>query len=208
MTPAYLVYAVGFLYVLLFAGLSLLRRERFSPQFVFEGLCLTGIVFAAVRWGGVSFHPVYFLILLYALTMRVRLLIELGNLLSGWRRYPQAMALYQLAQRLVPDRSSRLMTAINVGATYLKLGMPEKTIEVLKGEKEHIFRQLGPKYAAGCSYNLGMAYRRCKRYDEALRHFHEVGEAFPLSHFAALAGKAAVDTRVEAGLAPPAPGEA
>jgi tetratricopeptide (TPR) repeat protein len=205
MTPSYFVYAVGLMYVLMFTGLSLLRRERLSPQFVFEGLCVTGIAYAAVQWGGMSFNPVYFLILLYLFTMRVRLLIEIGNLFSGWRRYHRAMDLYRFALRLFPDRPSRLMAAINIGATYLKLGMPEKTIEVLKDEKADIRRQLGPKYVAGSSYNLGMAYRRCGRYDEALRNFYEVGDVYPLSEYAVLARKATEETRKEAGMTPPPP---
>jgi hypothetical protein len=91
MTPFYLVHGIGLLYVLAFAGLSRLRRERFSLQFAAESLCVTYAVYAAVRWGRASLHPVYFLVLLYFLTMRVRLLVEAGNLLSGWERYRQAL---------------------------------------------------------------------------------------------------------------------
>jgi len=54
----------------IFWSLSLLRRERLSNQFAYEGLSLTGITFAAVRWGGVGVHPIYFLVLLYLITMR------------------------------------------------------------------------------------------------------------------------------------------
>jgi membrane protein required for beta-lactamase induction len=52
-----------------------------------------------------------------------------------------------------------------------------------------------------------MAYRRCGRFDEALRAFREAEDAFPLSKYAVLAGKAVEETRKEAGLTPPATGE-
>ncbi len=207
MTPSYLVHGIGLLYVLAFAGLSRLRRERFSMQFAAESLCITYIAYAAVRWGGVSLHPVYFLVLLYFLTMRVRLLVEAGNLLSGWERYRQALVVYRLALRLFPDKTSRLITIINIAATWLKLKAPGKAVEALEPEREGIRRRLGPKYRAGSTYNLGMAYRRCGRFDEALRAFREAEDAFPLSKYALLAGKAVEETRKEAGLTPPAPGE-
>jgi tetratricopeptide (TPR) repeat protein len=207
MTPFYLVHGIGLLYVLAFAGLSRLRRERFSLQFAAESLCVTYAVYAAVRWGRASLHPVYFLVLLYFLTMRVRLLVEAGNLLSGWERYRQALGVYRLALRLFPDKTSRLITIINIAATWLKLKEPGKAVEALEPEREGIRRRLGPKYRAGSAYNLGMAYRRCGRFDEALRAFREAEDAFPLSKYALLAGKAVEETRKEAGLTPPAPGE-
>jgi tetratricopeptide (TPR) repeat protein len=200
MTTSSFVYGVGLLYVVMFLGLSFLRRERLSNQFVVESLCITGIAFAAVRWGGASLHPIYFFIVLYLLTMRVRLLIEIGNVFSRGGRYQSAMALYRFAMRLFPDRQSRMVAFINIGATCLKQGAPEKAIEVLGSAKEEIHRILGPKYAAGCSYNLGMAYRRCGRYAEALRQFHEVEDLYPLSDYASLAGKATTATREEAGM--------
>ncbi len=207
MTPSYLVHGIGLLYVLTFAGLSRLRRERFSLQFAVESLCVTYVVFAAVRWGGVALHPVYFLLLLYFLTMRVRLLVEAGNLLSGWERYRHALAVYRVALGVFPDKTSRLIAIINIGATWLKLRMPEKTIEALEPERGGIRKRLGPKYVAGSLYNLGMAYRRCGRFDEALRSFREADDAFPLSKYAILARKAVAETRKEAGLTPPAPEE-
>lgn len=207
MTPSYLVHGIGLLYVLSFAGLSRFRRERFSVQFAVESLCITYVVYAAIRWGGLKLHPVYFLVLLYFLSMRVRLLVEAGNLLSGWERYRHALGVYRFALRLFPDETSRLITTINIAATCLKLGTPEKAIETLEPDREGIRRRLGPKYRAGSAYNLGMAYRRCGRYDDALRAFREAGDSFPLSRYAILAGKAVEETRKESGLTPPARGK-
>jgi tetratricopeptide (TPR) repeat protein len=204
MTPFYLVHGIGLLYVLTFAGLARVRRERFSLQFMVESLCITYIVYAAVRWGGMSLDPVYFLVLLYFLTMRVRLLVEAGNLLSGWERYRHALGVYRLALRLFPDKTSRLIAIINMAATWLKLKMPEKAVDLLEPERGAIRGRLGPKYVAGSLYNLGMAYRRCGRLDEALRAFREAADSFPLSKYAVLAGKAVEETKKEAGRIPAA----
>jgi len=200
MTPSFLIFLVGLLYVVIFWSFSLLRRERLSNQFAYEGLSLTGIMFAAVRWGGIAVHPIYFLVLLYLITMRVRLLVELGNMLSKWGRHHQALALYRLALYLFPDRSSRLIALINMSAAFLEQARPDRTIEVLENAKAQIVRQLGPKYAAGCCYNLGMAYRRTGRPADALRQFCEVGDMYPMSGYARLAEKARNATLQETGM--------
>jgi tetratricopeptide (TPR) repeat protein len=200
MTPSFLIFLVGLLYVVIFWSLSLLRRERLSNQFAYEGLSVTGITFAAVRWGGVAVHPIYFLVLLYLVTMRVRLLVELGNMLSKGGRHHQALSIYRVGLKLLPDTPSRLITLINMGATFLRHGRPDRTIEVLESAKALIVSQLGPKYAAGCCYNLGMAYRRTGRPADALRQFCEVGDMYPLSGYAPLAEKARNATLQETGM--------
>jgi tetratricopeptide (TPR) repeat protein len=200
MTPSFLIFLVGLLYVVIFWSLALLRRERLSNQFAYEGLSLMGITFVAVRWGGIAVHPIYFLVPLYLITMRVRLLVELGNMLCKWGRQHQALAVYRLALHLFPDRSSRLIGLINMGAAFLQQARPDRTIEVLEKAKAEIVRQLGPKYAAGCCYNLGMAYRRTGRHADALRQFSEVGEMYPMSAYARLAEKARNATLDETGM--------
>jgi tetratricopeptide (TPR) repeat protein len=200
MTPSFLIFLVGLLYVVIFWSLSLLRRERLSNQFAYEGLSLTGVTFAAVRWGEIAVHPIYFLVLLYVVTMRVRLLVEVGNMLSKWGRYHQALAVYRLALYLFPDKSSRLIALINMGAAFLKQARPDRTIEVLEHAKAQIVGQLGPKCVAGCCFNLGMAYRRTGRHRDALRLFSEVGEMYPMSDYARLAEKARNATLEETGM--------
>jgi len=130
----------------------------------------------------------------------VRLLIELGNMLSKWGRYHEALAVYRLALQLFPDRSSRTDCVDHMGAAYLEQAKPDRTIEVLENAKAQIVRQLGPKYAAGCCYNLGMAYRRTGRPADALRQFSEVGDIYPLSGYARLADKARNATLEETGM--------
>ena len=205
MTPSFLIFMVGLLYVVMFWGLSLLRRERLSSQFAYEGLCLTAIAFAAVQWGGIAFHPIYFLMVIYFITMRVRLLVELGNLISRSGRHNQALIVYRMALHLFPDRSSRLIASINMGAAYLSLAMPDHAIEVLESVKACNRKQLGPKHAAGCYYNLGMAYRRAGRHADALRQFVEIGDIYPMSAYARLAEIARKSTLEEAGMSTFAP---
>jgi tetratricopeptide (TPR) repeat protein len=203
MTPSFIIFMVGLLFVVVFWTLSLLRRERLSNQFAYEGLGLTGAAFAAAHWGGAAIHPIYFLILIYLVTMRARLLVELGNMLSKSGRYRRALAVYRLALNLFPDASSRLIVKINTGAAYLSQAQPERAVEVLEDVRGHITRQLGPKHRAGCCYNLGMAYRRLGRHAEALRLFAEAGDIYPLSAYARMAEKARQATLKEAGMEGP-----
>ena len=200
MTPSFLIFLIGLLYVVIFWSLSLLRRERLSSQFAYEGLSLTGIAFAANHWGGIAVQPIYFLLVLYLATMRVRLLVELGNMLSKQGRHHQALALYRTALQLFPDRSSRLIVLINMGAAYLEQAEAERAIDILENAKAHVVKQLSPKYTAGCLYNLGMAYRRSGRHADALRQFSEVGDIYPVSATAKLAEKARKATLEEAGM--------
>lgn len=192
MNPLLLVLLVGLIYTLVFKGLSLLRREGLSNQFVYEGLGVTSLILIVMYLGGEDFviHPIYALIILYLITMRVRLLIEIGNRLSAWGRQRDALAVYNFALRLFPDQPTRLIVLINMGALYLQRQRPEYTIEVLEKVKAQISEKLASKYMASCCYNLGMAYRRVGRRDDALRQFREVREIYPLSRYARLAERA------------------
>jgi tetratricopeptide (TPR) repeat protein len=185
--PSLLVFLVGLLYTLIFRGLSVLRREGLSNQFVYEGIGVTSLIAIAMYLGNFFIHPIYFLILLYLITMRVRLLVGLGNHLSTWGRQRDALAVHNLALQLFPDRPTRLIVLINMGAVYLKRQQPDRAIEALEKVKAQISHQLASKYMASCCYNLGMAYRRVGQRDDALRQFREVKEIFPLSQYARLA---------------------
>jgi tetratricopeptide (TPR) repeat protein len=116
---------------------------------------------------------------------------ELGNLLESGRQGGMALP---AGIKPIPDKSSRLIALINMGAAYLNQGKPELAVNVLENVKAHIAKQLSPKHTAGCSYNLGMAYRRAGRRTDALRQFTEVGDIYP-SIFARLAEKARKATR-------------
>jgi tetratricopeptide (TPR) repeat protein len=185
--PFLLVFLIGLLYVFIFRAISLLRREGISNQFVLEGLGALGLLLLAMYVGGFVIHPIYALISLYLITMRGRLLVELGNQLSKWGRIYDALGVYHLALRLFPDQPTRLIVLINIGAVYLECQQPERAIDVLEQVKAQISHQLASKYMASCCYNLGMAYRRVGRRDDALRQFREVEDIYPLSRYARLA---------------------
>jgi len=199
MTPSFLVFLVGLLYVVIFWILSLLRRERLSNQFAYEGLGLTELVLRSSTGEGWPFTR---------FISHIDLSYYHAGAAAGRARQPAcqsgrqspALALYRLALNLYPDKSSRLIALINVGAAYLHQGKPDLAIHVLENAKAHISKQLSPKHAAGCCYNLGMAYRRTRRTADALRQFTEVGDIYPMSMFARLAEKARNATLQEAGM--------
>jgi tetratricopeptide (TPR) repeat protein len=185
--PLFLIFLIGLLYVLLLRAVSPLRREGISNQFVIEGLGVLGLLLLVMYVGGFVMHPLYALLILYVITMRVRLVVELGNQFSKLGRPQNALAVYNFALRLFPDQPSRVIVSLNTGAAYLHCQQPERAIEVLEQVKGQIVHQLASKYMASCCYNLGMAYRRVGRRTEALKHFREVGEIYPLSRYARLA---------------------
>jgi tetratricopeptide (TPR) repeat protein len=201
MTPSFIIFFCGLLYVVIFWVLSLMRRERLSNQFAYEGLGLTGIAYAAVQWGGVAVHPIYFLFLIYLITMRARLLVELGNLFSKSGRHRMSLRLYHLSMHVFSDQSSRLIALINIGAAYLSMGSVDQAVGVLENARALVSKQLGPKHVAGCCFNLGMAYRRAGRHADALRQFAEVGDIYPMSVYAQRAERARFAALEEAGMA-------
>jgi tetratricopeptide (TPR) repeat protein len=187
MNPSLLLFFVGVLYTFVFQGFSFLRREGVSNQFLYEGIGVTGLLLIVMYVGGFVIHPIYFLILLYLITMRARLLVDLGNRLSRRGRQRDALVIYNLALRCFPDHPTRLIVLINIGAIYLECQQPERTIEILEKVKAQISHRLASKYMASCCYNLGMAYRRVGRRADALRQFREVEDSYPLSRYARLA---------------------
>ena len=188
--PFLLICLIGLLYVLVFSGLSLLRREDLSRQFVWEGMSVTFLVLIVMYVGNVVIHPFYFLIFLYLITMRVRLVVELGNQLSKLGRPQNALAVYNFALRLFPDQPSRVIVSLNTGAAYLTGQQPDRAIEVLEQVQGQLGQKFASKYRASCCYNLGMAYRRVGRRAEALQQFREVAEIAPFSDYARLAERA------------------
>jgi TolA-binding protein len=87
-----------------------------------------------------------------------------------------------------------------MGAAYLSQARVDRAVEILENVKVDVFRHLGPKHAAGCCYNLGMAYRRSGRHADALRQFAEVGDSYPMSVYARMAERAQNATMEEAGM--------
>ena len=196
MHPHLLIAIIGLVYILIVGGMSLLRREGLSNQFAFEVLGITALVVAGAALTNTPVDPILFLIVVYLFSMRARLLVDLGDFLSGRGRQRDAMAVLQLALRLFPDRSTRLIVLISMGIVQLRRQSPESAqalFETVLGEGEQ--GGLGVKYEAACHYNLGLALQRQGKEAEAVRQFNEAIETFPTSVYGRAAAQALAQRR-------------
>ncbi len=184
MHPSLRILLVGLLYILGFGALSFMRRQGLSTRFAVEALIITAL-FAALSYAAAALaNPILFLIILYLVTMRVRLLVDLGNWLTSKGRYEQAFALYRFALRLGPDTVSRQIALINRGVTQLRMQEPEAAYITLKEALADEKMRPGAKYLSAGYYNLGLACRRTGREPEAIHHFNEAIDALPTSIYA------------------------
>jgi len=183
MNPHLLILIIGIFYILIFGGLSLLRREGLSTQFAIEVLALTGLVEAIALLLGTTIDPLMFLIFIYLITMRGRLLVDLANALSSRGRQRDAMKLLQWALRLLPDRSTRLVIQVNMGIVQLRRKNPASAQELFENVLEEYEKSggLGVKYEAACRYNLGQALMQQNKEAEAVRQFNETMVIYPNS---------------------------
>ncbi len=187
--PALLILSTGLLYILGFGGLSLLRRQGLSTRFAVEGLGVS-LIGVALTWVFPRFPPLLFLILLYLITMRVRLLVDLANTLLGRKRYRQAMAVYRIALHLWPDRVSRQIVLINRGVAELRAAEPATAYATLNEALADEEIKFGAHYMAAGYYNLGLAARRIGREAEAIRRFNQAIDILPHSVYAQAAYRA------------------
>ncbi len=173
---------LGLVYLLGFGGLSHVRGQGVSVRFAVEGLTITAIG-TLLEYVSVPVHPLVFLIVLYIVTMRVRLLIDVGNWLSAKGKHREALALYRLALKVGPDVASRQIVLINRGVALLRASDSEGAYltlnEALTGEDARI----AARHLAASYYNLGLACRRTGREAEAIRRFNEAVDAWPNSVF-------------------------
>lgn len=185
LNPHLALVVIAAFYILVFGGLSLLRREGLSNQFAFEVIGLTGIIVLVSQVVPVILNPVLFLIFVHVVSMRSRLLVDIANRFFARGDYSKARSLYELALRLRPDATTRLIVLTNYGAMRVREGHPEEAIAVLQGVLANQSRhRLGTKYEAACRYNLGLAYRRTGKEAQAVREFNHVIEVMPGSLYA------------------------
>jgi tetratricopeptide (TPR) repeat protein len=189
---------VALLFILVFGGLPVLRKEEPSLRLAVEVLVFTSLSLGVSLLTGLSLNPVLFLIFLYLIVMRCRLLIDLGNLLSSRGYHQLALSVYRLAMRLEPDFPIRLMALISYGAVLVRMGALEEAIRILEEVLEKGRERLQPKHESACHYNLGVAYLRLGRESRAVREFNETIDAWPLSPYAQGA-KAALERRRSTG---------
>jgi len=137
-----------------------------------------------------GFPPLLFLVLLYLVTMRVRLLADLANAFLARKNFPRAMATYRAALKLWPDAVSRQIVLINRGVAELRAAEPETAYATLTealGDQEF---KIGAHYLSAGYYNLGLAARRTGHEAEAVHHFNEAIDALPHSIYAQAARRA------------------
>jgi len=186
MNPHLLIFAIGIFYTLIFGALSLLRREGLSTQFAIEGSVITVMVIGIALLTNTVVDPLPFLIFIYLITMRGRLLVDIANALSSRGRQRDAIKLLQLAMRLMPDRSTRMVIQVNMGIVQLLRKNPASA----QGIFEEVLKEmdasggLGIKYEAACRYNLGQAFMQQSKEVEAVRQFNETSIIYPTSIYA------------------------
>jgi tetratricopeptide (TPR) repeat protein len=187
--PSLLIVLIGLLYILAFGALSFMRRQGLSLRFAIEGLIVTAIGAGLVA-ASVPLHPLLFLVILYLITARVRLLVDLGNFMTSRRRYAPALAIYRLALCLWPDAVSRQIVLINRGVTQLRMGESEAAYDTLEEALADEDIKVGAKYQAAGYYNLGLAARRTGSEPEAVLRFNQAIDALPNSIYARAAQRA------------------
>ncbi len=191
MDPHVLNIIVGLVYIVSFGGLSFLRREGLSAQFAFETLGIMILVEGVSYFTGVALHPVLFLLILYLPSVRVRLVVDIANMLSARGRQKDAIRWLQFALRLFPDPTSRLIVLVNMGIVQLRRKNPESAREILESVlRESETASLGLKYEAACRYNLGVALQQLGREAGAVQQFNEAINALPNSIYSKAAQRA------------------
>jgi tetratricopeptide (TPR) repeat protein len=181
----FMILLIGLAYIVLFGGLSLLRREGLSSRFAIEALIFTGLVSGLVASLGIKVHPVLFLFILYLVTMRVRLLVEIGTLFAKRGQFKPAERFYQFATHLWPDQTSSFVIQVNYGTLLMQTGRLEEAITMLTGVLEQSESgYLGVKYESAAHYNLAVAYLRQDKPAQAVREFNSVIDTWPSSEFA------------------------
>ena len=198
MDPHLLTLLVALLFILVFGGLPVLRKEGLSLQLAAEVLVLTSLSIGASLLTGLRLDPILFLIFLYLIVMRGRLLIDLGNLLSSRGRHQAALSVYRLAMQLRPDFPVHLTALISYSAVLVRIGALEEAIRILEEVLEKWGERLQPKHESACNYNLGVAYLRLGKEGRAVGEFNETIDAWPASPYAQHA-QAALERRRSTG---------
>jgi tetratricopeptide (TPR) repeat protein len=186
-----LLFLIGFLFILLFGGLSLLRREGLSIRFAVESLAFTGLVALLTLWLNFTIHPAIFLMAIYIVTMRIRLMVDVGNWFARRKNFSIAEKIYDFAGLLWADASNRLILQINKGTLRFQQGAMDEAILIFRNllaETHHGF--LGIRYESAAHYNLGVAYMRKGLEAQAVAEFNTVLEIWPASEYARAARNA------------------
>jgi tetratricopeptide (TPR) repeat protein len=185
MEPPVLTLLLGVLYVLVFGALSSFRREGLSGQFALVAIGITVIFAGFSAFNIFQPHPVVLLIVLYIVTMRVRLTVDLANAFAARGRFDKADVFYRLGDSLWPDTTSGLLLKLNRSIAILQQGDADKAIRLLDEILEQAESgRLGIKQQAAAHYNLGVAHLRKNMDSRAKVEFNQVLETWPASIYA------------------------
>jgi len=206
--PHLLLLLIALLYILVVGGLSALRREGSSLQFAVEVIVVAGLLVVFSLVTGQALHPIVFLIVIYLVTMRARLLVDLGNLLARRGYHHQATSMYNLALKSKPDGPSRQIVLLNQAVQLLLLDSYtnlwySRQIVLLNQAVQHLKQSqltqaiamledlladpqssLSPKHEAAARYNLAVGYRRQGNEAKAIVEFNKVIDVMPGSLYA------------------------
>ncbi len=185
MNNIFLILLVGLLFIVLFGGLSLLRREGLSNRFAAEAVVVT-LLFAGLDFLFPNrINPVLFLIILYLVTMRVRILVDVAIFFARRGNFAFAERIYQFAERFWPDPTGRMIIAVNQGVMEITRNNLDKAILIIRNvlaAKEN--GHLGIKHEAAAHYNLGVAYLKKEMQPQATNEFRTVLDIWPASVYA------------------------
>ncbi len=180
-----LIGLVGLLYIVVFGALALFRREGLSVRFAVEALSVTAIAIVLVVVLSIQLHPVIFLVLLYIVTMRVRILVDLANVFARRGDFGRAEKIYTFASHMWPDQTNDLIVKVNHAIMMLQNKQLDKSIALLNDVLTQANKgYLGVKYEAATHYNLGVAYLRKDNLAKATAEFNAVLDTWPASLYA------------------------
>jgi len=180
-----LLLMIGIAYILIWGGLSFLRREGLSLRFALEAMVIALAFSGLAQWGDVQTHPALFFVILYLITMRARLLVDLGNIFAKRAQFELADKLYNLATKLWPDATNGLIVKVNQGTSLLQQKKLDEAIAIFNDILEQAKQgYLGVKYEAATHYNLGVAYLRKNMDAKASIAFNAVIDTWPASEYA------------------------
>jgi tetratricopeptide (TPR) repeat protein len=173
---------IGLLYIVAFGGLSLFRREGLSIRFAVEALIVTAIAEFLVVVLSIQIHPVLFLLLLYIITLRVRILVDLANIFARRDTYALAERIYNFAARLWPDTTNDLIIKVNHATLLLQKNQLDESISMFKDVLNQADKgYLGVKYESAAHFNLGVAYLRKGNDSMAIIEFNTTIDTWPTS---------------------------
>lgn len=194
MNTSLLIAILGGFFAILFGLISTLEREGISLQFILEVVILTGLAVGGGYLTGRPANPFLFLLFLYLITMRSRLLSDLANFMSKRGRNREAISMLEVAQYLLPDKPTKQVIELNMGIAHLRdhrFAEAQTHLESVleKAEKGG----LGIRNRTTCLYYLGHALLQQGQISQAKRALRSAVKLFPNSPYGKAAAQSLTD---------------